>query len=93
MVANSITFYLPTYFQAAKIAPPLLSGLYIFPTVICISPSAILQGILVSKTGKYRLINFIGWCGMAIGVGLLTLLNENTHVAVTIPFQMIAAIG
>ncbi|KAI0642525.1 major facilitator superfamily domain-containing protein [Trametes meyenii] len=93
MVANSITFYLPTYFQAAKVASPLLSGLYIFPTVICISPAAILQGILVSKTGRYRLINFIGWCGMATGVGLLTLLDARTPVAVSVPFQMLAAVG
>ncbi|KAH9886043.1 Mfs1.1 [Cubamyces lactineus] len=93
MVANSITFYLPTYFQASKVASPLLSGLYIFPTVICISPAAILQGILVSKTGRYRLINFIGWCGMTTGVGLLTLMKASTPVAVSIPFQVLAAVG
>ncbi|KAI0332877.1 Mfs1.1 [Cubamyces sp. BRFM 1775] len=93
MVANSITFYLPTYFQASKVASPLLSGLYIFPTVICISPAAILQGILVSKTGRYRLINFVGWCGMITGVGLLTLMKASTPVAVSIPFQMLAAVG
>ncbi|KAI9066853.1 Mfs1.1 [Trametes sanguinea] len=93
MVASSVTFYLPTYFQAAKLATPLLSGLYIFPTAICISPAAIVQGILISKTGKYRLISLLGWCSMTIGVGLLTLLKPSTPVAVTIPFQVIAAIG
>ncbi|KAI0676596.1 major facilitator superfamily domain-containing protein [Trametes maxima] len=93
MAANSITFYLPTYFQAAKVAPPLLSGLYLFPTVICISPAAIFQGIVVSKTSRYRLINVIGWCAMATGVGLLTRLDERTPVAVSIPFQMLAAVG
>ncbi|CDO76935.1 hypothetical protein BN946_scf185006.g17 [Trametes cinnabarina] len=95
LIISSMTFYLsvislphayailtyrplpcsPTYFQAAKLAPPLLSGLYIFPSAICISPAAIVQGILVSKTG------------------LLTLLKPGTPVAVTIPFQAIAAIG
>ncbi|KAI8976648.1 Mfs1.1 [Trametes punicea] len=92
MVANSITCD-PTYFQAAKVAPPLLSGLYIFPTVICISPSAILQGIIVSKTGRYRFINFLGWCGMTTGVGLLTLLKASSPIPLSIPFQALAAIG
>lgn len=30
---------------------------------------------------------------MLIGVGLLTLLHEDTHVAISIPFQVIAAVG
>ncbi|RPD53173.1 Mfs1.1 [Lentinus tigrinus ALCF2SS1-6] len=93
LVVNSVAFYLPTYFQAAKIATPLLSGLYLFPSAITISPSAILQGIIVSKTGKYRVIQVIGWCAMLIGVGLLELLDENTSVAISIPFQIIAAVG
>ncbi|KAI0716366.1 iron permease [Earliella scabrosa] len=121
LVINSVPFYLPTYFQAAKIATPILSGLYMFPTAIAISPSAIVQGILISKTGKYRLFvrpsplplfsshphpsaqvltcsnsasqNVLGWCAMFVGVGLLTLLDENSHVALSIPFQIIAAVG
>lgn len=30
---------------------------------------------------------------MLLGVGLLTLLHEDTHVAISIPFQVIAAVG
>ncbi|KAI0739191.1 Mfs1.1 [Daedaleopsis nitida] len=93
LVVNSVPFYLPTYFQAAKIATPLLSGLYIFPTAICISPSAIIQGVIISKTGKYRLVNVLGWAAMFIGVGLLTLLDEDSPIALSIPFQVIAAVG
>ncbi|TFK91205.1 iron permease [Polyporus arcularius HHB13444] len=93
LVVNSVAFYLPTYFQAAKIATPLLSGLYLFPSAITISPSAIAQGIIISKTGKYRVIQVIGWCAMLLGVGLLTILDENTSVAISIPFQIIAAVG
>ncbi|KAL1946346.1 hypothetical protein VTO73DRAFT_15473 [Trametes versicolor] len=93
LVVNSVAFYLPAYFQSAKVAPPLLSGLYIFPAAIAISPSAIAQGIIISKTGKYRLMNIIGWAAIFIGVGLLTLLTEHTPVAVTIPIQVVAACG
>ncbi|KZT05759.1 MFS general substrate transporter [Laetiporus sulphureus 93-53] len=93
LVIYSASFYLPVYFQAVKLAPPVLSGLYILPSALTLSPSAIIQGILVNKTGRYRLINAIGWCGILIGMGLFCLLRVDTPVAVSIPFQIIAAAG
>ncbi|KAH9886044.1 iron permease [Cubamyces lactineus] len=93
LVLNSVVFYLPAYFQSSKLAPPLLSGLYLLPTALCISPSATLQGIIVSRTGTYRLITVVGWVAMLIGVGLMTLLNADSSIAVTIPVQVIAAVG
>ncbi|KAH9848348.1 iron permease [Lenzites betulinus] len=93
LVVNSVAFYLPAYFQSAKVARPLSSGLYILPSALAISPSAIVQGVIISKTGKYRLINVIGWSAILVGVGLLNLLNEHTPVAVTIPIQIVAATG
>jgi len=83
----------PAYFQAVKLAPPLLSGLYIFPSAIGISPAAIVQGIIISKTGKYRLIGLIGWALALLGTGLYLLLDVNTTVGETVPFQLISAIG
>ncbi|KAI0630968.1 iron permease [Trametes polyzona] len=93
LVVYSVAFYLPAYFQSAKVASPLLSGIYLFPTALSISPSAVVQGIIISKTGHYRLINLIGWALMLIGVGLLTLIDENTSIAVTVPMQITASIG
>ncbi|KAI0657015.1 iron permease [Cubamyces menziesii] len=93
LVVNSVPFYLPAYFQSSKLAPPLLSGLYLLPTALCISPAAISQGIIVSKTGKYRLITVVGWAAMLVGVGLMTLLDADSPIAVTIPMQIVAAVG
>ncbi|TBU22577.1 MFS general substrate transporter [Dichomitus squalens] len=96
LVVNSVPsdcMYSPTYFQGAKAASPLRSGLYILPAALFLSPSAIVQGIVISKTGRYRLVNIIGWCAMLLGMGLLTLLKESTPVAVTIPMQIIVAVG
>lgn len=92
VVLSSAGFYLPVYFQAVKMATPLLSGLYILPSALVISPSAIVQGILVRKTG-YRIINLIGWCATLIGVGLWALLQLNTSIGVSVVFQIIAAFG
>ncbi|KAL1946355.1 hypothetical protein VTO73DRAFT_15482 [Trametes versicolor] len=93
LVVNSVVFYLPAYFQSCKVAPPLLSGLYFFPTALFISPSAVVQGIIVSKTGRYRLVTVVGWAAMLVGVGLFTLIDADTPIAVTVPMQIIASIG
>jgi len=92
VVISSAGFYLPIYFQAVKMATPVFSGLYILPSALVISPSAIIQGILVSKTG-YRLINLIGWCAIILGMGLWSLLQIDTSVGVSVVFQIIAAVG
>ncbi|CAA7266894.1 unnamed protein product [Cyclocybe aegerita] len=92
-VITCVTFYLPVYFQAAKALPPLLSGLYVFPTVIVISPSAVVQGLFIAKFGHYRNINLIGWSMMLLGIGLLSLLKPLTPIGVSVPFQIIASIG
>jgi hypothetical protein len=47
-------FCSPTYFQAAKVASPLSSGLYTFPLAVSIAPAAIVQSICVSKMGRYK---------------------------------------
>ncbi|KAJ7483257.1 MFS general substrate transporter [Mycena latifolia] len=93
LVITNVAFYLPVYFQAAKDALPVLSGLYIFPMAVFISPSAILQGLFISKFGRYKLVSGVGWCTMILGVGLLLILNINTPIGTTVPFQMIAAFG
>ncbi|KAF9461629.1 MFS general substrate transporter [Collybia nuda] len=93
LVITSVNFYLPVYFQAAKVASPILSGVYIFPFVAVLSPAAIVQGIVVAKYGCYRLMNVLGWCLMLIGVGLMLLLNPDTPIGVSVPFQMIASVG
>ncbi|KAH7925397.1 iron permease [Leucogyrophana mollusca] len=92
-VSILVFFYLPIYFQAAKLAPPLRSGLYFFPMAVSISPAAIAQGIIISKTGRYRLVNLVGWCLMFLGIGLLCLLHPDSPIGLSIPFQIIAAVG
>ncbi|KAJ7704931.1 iron permease [Mycena rosella] len=93
IIIATVAFYLPVYFQAAKDALPVLSGLYVFPMAVFISPSAILQGLFISKYGRYKLVSGVGWSAMALGVGLLLLLDINTPIGTTVPFQMIAAFG
>ncbi|KAF8997193.1 iron permease [Cyathus striatus] len=92
-VMFSVGFYLPTWFQSVKTASPVLSGLYVLARAVTISPSAILQGQIVSRTGKYRPVMFFGWCALLLGVGLLITINENTSIGLIILYQLISGVG
>ncbi|KAF9461647.1 hypothetical protein BDZ94DRAFT_1167409, partial [Collybia nuda] len=82
LIITSVTF-----------ASPILSGVYLFPFVAVLSLAAIVQGIVISKFGCYRLVSIIGWCLMLLGIGLMVLLNPNTAIGISIPFQMITSVG
>ncbi|KAK7013962.1 MFS general substrate transporter [Favolaschia claudopus] len=93
MVIIGITFYLPTWLQSVRGASPISSGLLFLPMVMTISPAAIVQSILVTKTGKYRLINLFGWCFLLLGVGLLISVKANTSIGVLVVCQIVMGLG
>ncbi|KAF9552277.1 MFS general substrate transporter [Agrocybe pediades] len=93
MVTLGVGFYLPTWFQAVKGATPVLSGVYFLPLAATISPSAIVQGIIVSKTGYYRTVNLFGWCITLLGVGLLVSLKHSTSIGLVVLYQLFMGVG
>ncbi|KAF8157257.1 major facilitator superfamily domain-containing protein [Crassisporium funariophilum] len=93
MVTLAIGFYLPTWFQSVKAASPIISGLYFLPLAATISPFAILQGMIVSKTGFYRLVNFVGWVMLLLGVGLLISLQHETSIGLVVLYQLFMGVG
>ncbi|KAI0096706.1 major facilitator superfamily domain-containing protein [Nemania sp. FL0031] len=93
IVIQAISYFLPIYFQAIKGASPLLSGVYYLPFSIALVPLAGLAGGFLSKTGRYRPVHFAGFALSAIGVGLLSTLDENSSTGKWIGFQILAAGG
>ncbi|KAI1423600.1 major facilitator superfamily domain-containing protein [Xylaria sp. FL1777] len=93
IVLQAISYFLPIYFQAVKGASPLLSGVYYLPFSIALVPLAGFAGAVLSKTGRYRPIHFAGFALSAIGLGLLSTLDENSSTGKWIGFQIIAAGG
>jgi MFS family permease len=47
----------------------------------------------ISKTGKYRWANWLGWCFTVIGMSLLVLLKDNTSTIVWIVISIVGGIG
>ncbi|KAK1149548.1 hypothetical protein N8T08_005097 [Aspergillus melleus] len=86
-------YFLPVYFQGVKLSTPTRSGVQILPTVIVVVPAAIFAGAILTKTGKYKWIQIVGFAFMTLGMGLFTLLDKDSDTGKWTGFQILAAIG
>ncbi len=85
--------YMPTYFQMAVGASASTAGLLMAPMMGSLLLSSIVSGIIVSKTGKYKLYPVIGTAILAVGLGLLSTVTIATPVALICLFMGIIGVG
>lgn len=86
-------YYLPLYFQAVRGASPLLSGVYVLPSVVATGLAAVATGIYIGATGQYLPPIIIGVFMMTLGFGLFINLDASSSWAKMIIYQLIAGIG
>ncbi|KAJ6544192.1 major facilitator superfamily domain-containing protein [Mycena capillaripes] len=86
------SFYLPLYFQILG-ASATKSGVLIIPFSLLSSVASGFGGYVVSKMGDYRPIMWISYAVMAIGYGLMIMLDERSSTAVQIIYPVVAGIG
>lgn len=65
--------FLPTFLQMARGLDPTDSGLYMLPMTIGLMITSIGSGLLITKTGKYRIYPLVG---MAVATGGLAWLTQ-----------------
>ncbi len=70
--------FLPLYFQGTLGFSPTRSGLAMVPMVVGIFSFSITTGLLITKTGKYKIYPIIGSVLIAIGLFLLSRLQVDT---------------
>jgi EmrB/QacA subfamily drug resistance transporter len=85
--------YIPTYLQVVSGASATASGLLMLPAVIGIFGGSIGAGQIIAKTGKYRIFPILGMLIAATGIFLLSTMNADTHVAVTMAYMTVLGIG
>ena len=88
-----VLYFLPVYFQAVLQETPQQSGIDMLPTMAPFVPFAIIGGTLISRSGRYKFNQLIGFALMSIGVGCFTLLDQNSSKAEWIVFQLIFGAG
>lgn len=86
-------YYLPLYFQSSKGASPIRSGVLVLPLILTTATAAASSGMIIHRTGEYRLILQAGMVFMTLGVGLFILLNTDTSIATIVGVEVIAGVG
>jgi EmrB/QacA subfamily drug resistance transporter len=84
---------LPRWFQFVKGVDPTESGLQILALLAGVILSSIASGILVSRTGRYRLLTIAALVTMSAGILLLTNLRANTDLPVLWIWMFITGLG
>ncbi len=72
---------------------PLTSGVNFLPFALAIIPFGGLTGLFISKTGLYIPLHFAGFALSTIGVGLFSLLYQNSSTSAWVGFQIIVSGG
>jgi EmrB/QacA subfamily drug resistance transporter len=85
--------FLPRWFQFVHGSSATESGYQIFPLLIGLIGSSIVSGILVSRTGKYKLIILSGLVIMTIGIALMTQLTATTDITTLWVWMFITGAG
>lgn len=88
-----VSLFLPVYFQSILEATPQQSGIDLFASVIPMVPGAIIGGVLITATGKYKPLLVVGFVLMAIGMGLFTMLDDRTNTVRWVVYQVVLALG
>jgi hypothetical protein len=93
MVVGSLLYYLPLYFEAVKGFSPVSAGIGLFPLTFTIAPMALITGLTMSRTGRYRLPIWVGWLMSTLGMGLFALLDYKTSTAAWVCISLVLGIG
>src|SRR5580692_3953645 len=68
----------PLFLQVVHGVSPTISGVYLLPMVLGLLITSIGSGQLIARTGRYKIFPIIGTALMAIALGLLSTLDQNT---------------
>jgi len=74
--------FLPRFFQVVRGDSATASGYEIFPLLIGLIGSSIVGGLIVSRTGRYKVLILSGLVTMTIGIALMTQLRADTPLPV-----------
>jgi EmrB/QacA subfamily drug resistance transporter len=74
---GAITF-LPTYLQIVRGATPTVSGLQLLPLMGGLLVMSVGAGLLITRTGRYKIFPIIGTTLMTLGLWLLSMLAVHT---------------
>ena len=93
MVLWCLLYYQPLYFQGVRDFSPILSGIALFPATFTVAPTAIVTGVVITKTGRYRWAVWGGWALTTLGVGFMCAIDAHTQLVQVVLTDLCAGVG
>ena len=93
MVLWCSLYYLPLYYEAVKAYNLVIVGVALFPETFTVAPTAILVGVAISITGRFRWAIWSGWSLTVLGLGLMYLLGPETSVPAFVFLNIVPGLG
>jgi len=85
---------LPQYLQIVHGSSPTVAGLQMIPLVAGIMTGAMSSGIIIGKTGKYKIYPLIGTVFMVVAlVAISFIIDADTSVWSLVPFMVLLGLG
>ena len=80
LIVYGALYFLPLYFEAVRGYNPVLSGVALFPATFTVAPISVVSGIIITKTGDFRGVTWLGWIATTLGCGVMILLDVETTI-------------
>ncbi len=93
MLLQWVCFFWPVYFLAIRGTSLTQAGINFLPFMFFLIPGSAIAGVILSKTGHYRLLHAIGFMLSTLGPGLNTLLDRDSHAGMWAMLQIVDALG
>lgn len=93
MILWCLLYYLPLYYEAVKNENEIITGISVFPETFTVAPVAVVTGITITKSGRYRWAIWAGWALTCLGMGLLYLMDVHTTTVQWIFLNLVSGIG
>jgi len=85
--------YLPRYYQAVRGVSATQSGYEIWPLLVGLIGGSIASGLLISRTGKYKVILLSAMVSLIVGNLLMTRLTAQTDSVVLWSWMLLIGLG
>jgi EmrB/QacA subfamily drug resistance transporter len=85
--------YLPVFFQIVHGQSPTASGLRLLPLLVGLVLFSTASGMVISKTGRYRVFPIAGTALIAVGLLLLSRMGIGTSLTVAALYMFVLGVG
>ncbi|KAJ6015614.1 hypothetical protein N7540_010205 [Penicillium herquei] len=86
-------YYIPTFYQLVFNYSTLAAGAMLLPITVTQSVCSTLSGLVVHWIGRYRECILFGWAMWAVGLGLLSTLNQSSGLGKQIGYGILSGVG